>query len=909
VIIPTYMLIARWKFADMKDGGHFGRWFDDEFGLPAYEYTCNHETDPKAKYFTTRGLSTDHWHQLGNDRLNVLAHNDGSVEVLDSSRGLQWLCRRDMRMRQPGGGIVIIEDRGDNVATWCDLFSQSNFKNTYRRVFGSGYYRKTTRRNDLILDHAVFAPFSDDPVVLSELSVKNESTTTKDLILYDYWSVDIRSIMQALIYYDDKRKAFSRSPVLNVLGKLLKVISYALRFAPEHNRDAFSSKFIYFPDYSARSKTIILRPVFRGRRKPPKERPATRNYYPRTLFLTSLDAQPSRTIVSTKQLSNLKGRLDPHEGRLAGKVSRKDSPCLCLGVRVTLKPGEKKTLAFLFGYENEAAIPTLVDNYIQTTQSTTEPLPMLRENSRKWAENVIEFSCGDKKHSWLGRETKWNSYYLRSATLFDEYFQNHLLPQGGAYNYLQGLQGVTRDFMMYTIPMIYIDPSLAREMLEYTMRLMTTDGRLPYCTFGFGMSGGAVVHRSPSDLPLSLLWGLSEYLFATRDFQFLKKKIPFYPKHEGRSSTVQQRIKLAIGFFLNQVGFGDHGLIRIGDGDWNDGISTMVKNRRKFVRNGESMYNSALALYVLPRISTLLEKQGNTDLASKVNSACKQLLEAVMKSWNGKWFYRGWDGSGNPIGDKNIFLEPLTWLLISGKLPENHASQLVNNIYSILDKPSSFGDYLVYPPLRTLLNYLEKGWDVNGGTWFAMNSLLAWGYSRYDSRKGLNTLVKNSMKVHAETFPDVWYGIWSGPDAFNASYASRPGETYYHIATPTTDFPVMNLNLHANFLLALLKIMGVEPTIDGLNFTPSDALKNCELRTPVLRLKIADSEIQGSYSRQATGEFILRLNLPKEWARKKVECYLDDEKARLGPEISDTVEIKVPSNARSFRFRFACCSN
>ncbi|MHA1262203.1 MAG: hypothetical protein ACTSSA_08885 [Candidatus Freyarchaeota archaeon] len=28
--------------------GHFGRWIVDEFGLPAYEYTCNHEVDPAA---------------------------------------------------------------------------------------------------------------------------------------------------------------------------------------------------------------------------------------------------------------------------------------------------------------------------------------------------------------------------------------------------------------------------------------------------------------------------------------------------------------------------------------------------------------------------------------------------------------------------------------------------------------------------------------------------------------------------------------------------------------------------------------------------------------------------------------------------------------------------------------------
>jgi hypothetical protein len=889
----------------MNDGGHFGHWFDDEFGLPAYEYTCDHESDPKAVSFTTRGPSRDHWHQLGNDRLNVLAHNDGFLEVLDSSRGLQWLCRRDARRRQPGGGVVIVQDESGEDAPWCDLFSRKNFSNKYRRFFGCGYYRKITRRNKLTLDHAVFPIFPDDPVIASELSITNGSKRSKNLVIYDYWSVDIRDISQALIYFDDKRKAFSRSVPLNVLGKLIKLASYGLHIAPEQARDAFSSKLIYYPGYSTPLQTSTLKPVFKGRRKPPRDQPAPRNYYPKTVFLATLKTRPARSIVSTKELLNKHNGLEIHEERPRSRLTSKDSPCLCSGVKVSLKPKEKKRLVFLFGYADEDQIPHLVDKYRHDPSSTTDTLPLLRENCRKWAHNLVRFSCDDKKQNWVGREAEWNSYYLRSATLFDDYFENRLLPQGGAYNYLQGLQGVTRDFMMYTIPMIYIDPALAREMLEYTMRLMSTGGRLPYCTYGFGMQSGAVVHKSPSDLPLSLLWGLSEYLFATRDFQFLQKRIPFYPKHASKSSTVGERIKLAVNFLLKDVGFGEHGLIRVGDGDWNDGISTMVRNRRRFVKHGESMYNSALALYVLPKVSELLRKHGENDLVVEIDSAWKRLLDASMRSWNGKWFYRGWNGSGKPIGDKNIFLEPLTWLLISGALPKKYAAQLVNSVYTKLDKPSRFGQYLVYPPVPTLMNYLERGWDVNGGTWHAMNFLLAWGYSKYDTKKGWKTLAKNSMRTHAKMFPDVWYGVWSGPDAFNASYASRPGETYYHLFTPTTDFPVMNLNLHANFLLALVKIVGVEPAIDGLTVSPRVPHMQYELRTPILNLKISADEIQGSYSRLASSGFKLRFRLPIGWKEKDVECYLDNKKVdHLIFGEPGLAEVQVLSRARRFGFKF-----
>ena len=44
--------------------GYFGEWIEDEFGMPAYRYTCDQTTDPKA---VTPGhvwpSATDHIHQ------------------------------------------------------------------------------------------------------------------------------------------------------------------------------------------------------------------------------------------------------------------------------------------------------------------------------------------------------------------------------------------------------------------------------------------------------------------------------------------------------------------------------------------------------------------------------------------------------------------------------------------------------------------------------------------------------------------------------------------------------------------------------------------------------------------------------------------------------------------------------
>ena len=63
--------------------GYFGEWIEDQHGLPAYLYTCNQLTDPKAR--TPVNIvwrsPTDQTHQVGNDRLVAAVSNYGYVQV------------------------------------------------------------------------------------------------------------------------------------------------------------------------------------------------------------------------------------------------------------------------------------------------------------------------------------------------------------------------------------------------------------------------------------------------------------------------------------------------------------------------------------------------------------------------------------------------------------------------------------------------------------------------------------------------------------------------------------------------------------------------------------------------------------------------------------------------------------
>src|SRR5579875_1634635 len=63
--------------------GVFGEWIADEFGLPAFRYTCDQTREPKAVTLTDvsfRGR-TDHSHQVGNDRIVAVASNFGYMQA------------------------------------------------------------------------------------------------------------------------------------------------------------------------------------------------------------------------------------------------------------------------------------------------------------------------------------------------------------------------------------------------------------------------------------------------------------------------------------------------------------------------------------------------------------------------------------------------------------------------------------------------------------------------------------------------------------------------------------------------------------------------------------------------------------------------------------------------------------
>ncbi len=823
----------------LDPNGRFGRWITDEYGLPAYEYTCDQDADAAATLFTTRGGSNLHWHQIGNDRITAIATNRGEVQSIESSRGLQWLNYRDPSRFCPGAGIALLLD-GDSLST--DLYERGAPANGYRRLFGAGYYKKVKNAAGFGISHRIFAPFGDEPVLICELSITNLSCEAKQPLALEFFGVNLHYMSPAGVCVTRDRTAYGHSGIEDAAAAAMRATGAIRALDIEAKRSKFAARFVFEPRMSA-AGIAWLSPIYTGDKRPRPESRSKWNYYPKPMFAALLNSACDYSAFDARDVFSSDGTFRiKREGRVHER-KRIAHPCFCLGSRLLLSSagsaGDTARLCFIYGYGDAAEAETLVLKY---RSAAAENDDMFGATAAAWNALMPELMVSDPVETdWSSRESRWHVYYTRSASLHDEYHGCHYVPQGGAYEFIHGLRGAVRDYSLFIAALTYIDPARARELLELCFRLMTPKGRIMYASGGYGMAAGLGAHEQPSDLQLFLLWALTEYLFFTRDSGFLDLIIPFYP-HGCGSSTIRERVKIALEYFYNKIGLGPHGLVRVGDGDWSDGISLFARDRRRFLAEGESVFNTAMALYVLPRVADMLDGWDPAE-ARRARDFSDDLKKAVQCCWNGKWFFRAYDGAGRPMGNSHIFLEHHVWLLIARVLPDDMARSVIRHVREILDAPSSFGQYVLYPPKKSFLNFLAPGWDVNGGVWFAMNYLLTWGYALYDPDMGWASLRKNSLAYKAAVDPNIWYGIWSGPDSFNANHAARPGETYFQLPTPMTDFPVMNLNIHACFIAALIKLCGVEPSKNGIVPKPLLPFSNFRLSMPTFDIACSDGEV------------------------------------------------------------------
>jgi hypothetical protein len=839
--------------------GHFGKWIEDSFGLPAYLYTCDQLTDPKAVLPVDKAWRspTDHIHQVGNDRIVAVVSNYGHIQVRQDEGGPKFLNDYFPERNRYGAGIGFLADNDFILST-----HYSGIADSFERIMGMGYLRKRVTAHSYEVDHVIFAPFGDDPVLVSQVTITNHSKSPAAPSWVEYWGCQnyqfsYRSLMEATV-------AGSASTAPQLRRDFCARFAHQFKAADKRAGLLESQKFLgRTPQEEAAwqkvQATLKADPTgFYGGPVPPlAPRASMEDISPPPTFLVSLDAPADACATNAVKFFN--GSVDRPQGISAhldnDLSSTGPESAFLLERRLALQPGESRTIYFLYGYLPDGfRFDGLLAKY------AAAPSSLWSRSSSQWKAHGLQFRT--ESEPWVERETVWSGYYLRSGLTYDSFFREHILSQGAGFQYLAGLQGAARDPLQHVLPFIFSDPQIVREVIRYTLKEIQPDNSLPYGIAGSGVPMPCIYR--PSDLQMWLLWASSEYILATRDKSFLDERISKYPGRKmgaenpkAEDPTVLELLFRSYTYLISNIGVGKHGLIRLLNGDWNDSIvvSHLTPAQvSEVTEQTESVLNAAMASYALAHYARMLNFIGRPAQASDARTMAKAQRQALRQQWTGRWFRRAWLGETlGWVGEKQMWLEPQPWAIIGGGATPEQVQTLLSSFDELVRKPSPIGALVQSKSDPTMKD--EPGTGTNGGIFAAINGTLIWALALVNGELAWDEWKKNTLARHAEVYPDMWFGIWSGPDCYNSVLSKNPGST-------GPDFPVLNMHSHAWPLYTAAKLLGLEFHERGIHFRPLLTLPEYEFASPLLGFSKTPAGYSGWYAPLVSGTWEIEIELP-----------------------------------------------
>jgi len=873
--------------------GYFGEWTEDEFGLPAFRYTCDQINDKKAVTEVNAGVlaATEHIHQVGNDRVVAIASNYGHVRVRQDEGAPKFLNDYAPERGCYGGGFGYLTD---GKATLSTFYPGSAEK--FDRVFGVGYFRKKVSGHGYGVDQVIFAPFGDDPVLISQVTIGNGGSAKAELRWIEYWGCQIyqfsfRAFMEMFggksmpeLRRDFGARFRHRFRSLDNGAGLMETKEFPGRDPAEEQQFQRMTAYLETapnPFLTAPDKKVPKEAAFDDLKPPPT-------------FLVSLDAGVSGMTTNAKGFFGAGGVERPagivHE--LDGDLSQTGPESgLLLERKFSLMPGQARTLTFLYGY-----LPSGFDLDSLIAKYREKPRSAWRESSEQWKSHGLRFSTPEEP--WVAREVTWNHYCLRSGFTYDDFFRQHIVSQAAIYQYSMGFQGAARDPLQHALPFIFSDPELMKEVLYYTLGEVRRDGSIPYGIVGHGMPMPTTSDKS-SDMPMWLLWAASEYVLATRDVKFLDSEAATYYGDSVGKATVRSLLSRCYRHLTDDVGAGEHGLMRMLQDDWNDALVnawTTLAESKEVVEKSESVLNSAMAAYVFDYYARMLKYAGaGEEVTRPIREQAGAHRKAVEAQWTGEWFRRAWLGPTNGwLGEKCIWIEPQPWAIIGESASGEQTRTLVRNIDQKLRQGSKIGAMQLSAGPDQVQKGMwksEAGTQVNGGVWPSLNQTLIWALAGVDGAMAWDEWKKNSFARHAEVYPEIWYGTWSGPDVLNSATSKQPGATTGGKPFGWTDFPVLNMHTHACPLYALTKLIGLEFTESGVAFAPTLPLTSFRFESPLIGLIKSGDGYEGWYNPGTEGTYEVRLKLSAEAAKGLSRIEVNGKKV-AAPAANGAIEFR-----------------
>ena len=459
---------------------------------------------------------------------------------------------------------------------------------------------------------------------------------------------------------------------------------------------------------------------------------------------------------------------------LSGKAQpASTSEDLGLSYDMTLRNGEEQQIQMMIGFDMQR-------DYAKRADASKE----LKNGgifSEAWKKVLPEYP--EEPDAELSRELTWHAYMLEAMATWSDFYRETKIPQGTIYDYFWGQHASARDNFQHALPAIYYHPDLAKSIIRYMLQRVLPNGDVMLIEYGNGYAEPTCYQTSDQQLWFFLL--LSEYLRVTKDYAFLNEKVACYPVKYMPKFTILEHARHCFDYLRNQVGTGSHGLVRLMNSDWCDGIFYCLAEPYNVVQpQGESHMNTAMALSILPVLADQLEAaKGNlsslsthlSPLISSIRVWRQQLYEAYMKDWGDRTYPRRMYFAGRNFGEQNLYLEPMGFTLQVQDIPLERRQQLYREMQQKLYLGEKIAARQQEDPELTS-DDLDYGSRENGGIWYSLNGPVICGLATFDKQEAMNRLKQMSLANHARQFPQYWTAYWSSADNIESSLVA-PGKS------------------------------------------------------------------------------------------------------------------------------------
>jgi cellobiose phosphorylase len=521
-------------------------------------------------------------------------------------------------------------------------------------------------------------------------------------------------------------------------------------------------------------------------------------------------------------------------GSLGNSIARGWQPIGAMHIKVELQPGEGRTVIFLLGYHenpegekfdppgtqtiNKRAVLPIIRRFLQP-EEVTAAFNDLREHwhglLEKLQVHTPDIHTNRMVNTWNACQLMATFNFSRSASYFESGIGRGM-----------GFRDSNQDLLGF----VHLMPEQARSRILDLAATQLPTGGAYHQYQPLTKRGNNEVGSGFNDDPLWLVLSVAAYIKETGDWDILDEPVP-YDNTPGTKESLYAHLQRSMRYTLDRLG--PHDLPLIGRADWNDCLNLNCFSRtpgqsfqtttNKDGKVAESVFIAGMFILAAQSMVTIARKRADNQAVYAYRQAIEKMERAVWEAgWDGAWFRRAFDDSGDPVGshtcaEGQIFIEPQGMCIMAGLgITDGKARQVLDSVADRLATPHGImlhqpGYTHYYLNLGEISSY-PPGYKENGSVFCHTNpwimiaeAMVGNGTRAHDYYLRINPSKREEISEVHRCEPYVYAQMIAGREA--PTY----GEAKNSWLTGTAAW---------NYVAVTQWILGIRPEFDGLRIDP-----------------------------------------------------------------------------------------